>query len=163
MKREEREEKIAMIGRGFFKPYPWTRLRTAATTPPLVLGGSLLALGIIFRGASENPVGIWIGSIIIVIMLLDVIFDYFCYERPNFVVKGFPKLRVIELDPLDGEVAVLGADRERHYLKPDTAIYTGEEKSYVIFSGRLDNLWVKSRFGKDIKKITTFPGPEKTK
>jgi len=160
-----RKEEAVMIGEKNLENYPWTKLRTVLTTIFLAVGGLMVAVGIVFWPNPDGiAFGVVCGAIVVLITLVVSLCEYFYDQVPYRIVRGFPKLSVIEFDALGRIVTVLGADSEKHYFKPDSVLYSEkEEKSYVVVSGRLDSPWMRLRLGGDIEDIIVYPRPQKTK
>ncbi len=159
-----RKEEVAMIGGGNLKNWPWTKARTVVMLTFLGLGGLMMTLGIIFWPNGFAQGGVVCGVIMITIALIATLCDYFYGQLPYRIVIGFPKLEVIEFDPIERVVTVVGADKDKHYFKPDATLYSDkEEKSYVVVSGQLDYLWLRLRLGRDVREVVSLPNPEKAK
>jgi len=158
-----REEKIAMIGMGNLKVWPWTITRTVATVVFLGLFGSLMALGIILGGVDNIVDSIVVCGLLIFFTLLISLGSYYWGEvqnlkveviEPGPIVKDFLELKAVLWKPVEQEVIVVGKDGKEHNIVPNKISYNrGEKKHCVLISGRLDSLFIELNLGKGHKKF----------
>lgn len=156
MKREARERRIAMIGRGNLDIWLWTGTRTG-----VMIFFSVIGVLMIIAGAMLPAVRVpfwFFGTIITLLAVVGGIGDYVVDELPNRVIIGTIRLGVAQFIPLTHpKVRVVGNDGVKYLLSPSMICRSdADTKSSVVISGRLERPLIQLMLGKDYKRIISL-------